>query len=288
MSRERNAAFLPVYDRELGAQTAQEPYRRKLSFIWKRLEATAALRTTSQHKRADRAQGSAGTSQNLAFSWGEELSNELQLVQESLLADGEVSVAQGQLATLLRQVQVFGFHFTAIDVRQHSERHAAALAELLQAIGLCHHAYTDLDEQERIEILTGLLSDPRVLPRHELHLSPATKHVLQTFDAIHQAREEFGAKAVTSYIISMTRSLSDRLEVQFFWKEAVISGLSFMPRFETIDDLRSCASILQSAFTHPNYHAWLASSTHLQQPVMLEYSDSTHGAGILTSTCDLH
>ncbi len=287
-SLERDAALLPAYDRELGAQTAQEPYRRKLSFIWKRLEATAAPRTTSQHKRSDRAQGSAGTSQNLAFSSAEELSNELQLVQESLLADGEVSVAQGQLATLLRQVQVFGFHFTAIDVRQHSERHAAALAELLQAIGLCHHAYTDLDEQERIEILTGLLSDPRVLPRHELHLSPATKHVLQTFDAIHQAREEFGAKAVTSYIISMTRSVSDLLEVQFFCKEAGITGLSIVPLFETIDDLRSCTSILQSAFTHPNYHDWLASSSNLQQQVMLGYSDSSKDGGILTSSWELY
>ncbi|MFL5664670.1 MAG: phosphoenolpyruvate carboxylase, partial [Ktedonobacteraceae bacterium] len=246
-SLERDAALFPEYDRELGTQTAQEPYRRKLSFIWKRLEAT------TQYKRSDGAQGSTSVAQELAFSSAEELFKELQLVQESLLADGEMSVAQGQLATLLRQVQVFGFHFAAIDVRQHSERHAAALADLLQATGLYHEAYTDLNEPARIEILTGLLSDPRVLPRHEIHLSPATEHILQTFDAIRQAREEFGARAITSYIISMTRSLSDLLEVQFFCKEAGITDLSIVPLFETIDDLRSCASILQSAFTHLNY-----------------------------------
>lgn len=286
-SLERDAALLPAYDRELGAQTAQEPYRRKLSFIWKRLEATAVPRATAQHRRSSSAQGSTAIAQNLAFSSAEELFNELQLVQESLLADGEVSVAQEQLATLLRQVQVFGFHFAAIDVRQHSERHAAALAELLQTIGLCQDAYTDLDEQARIEILTRLLSDPRVLPRHQLHLSPATEHTLQTFDAIRQAREEFGPRAVTSYIISMTRSLSDLLEVQFFCKEAGLTGLSIVPLFETIDDLRSCTSILQSAFTHLNYRDWLASS-NLQQQVMLGYSDSSKDGGILTSSWELY
>ncbi|MFL5627036.1 MAG: phosphoenolpyruvate carboxylase, partial [Ktedonobacteraceae bacterium] len=285
---ERDAALLPTYDRELGAQTAQEPYRRKLSFIWKRLEATAAPHyDTSLLQQPGKTYPGASTHQELAFTSAEELLNELQLVQESLLADSEMSVAQGQLATLLRQVQVFGLHFATIDVRQHSERHAAALAELLQATGLCQDTYTDLDEQARVDILTQLLSDPRVLPRHELHLSPTTEHVLQTFDAIRQAREEFGAKAVTSYIISMSRNLSDLLEVQFFCKEAGITNLAIVPLFETIDDLRSCTTILQNAFTHPNYRAWLASCNQ-QQQVMLGYSDSSKDGGILTSSWELY
>ncbi|MFL5660661.1 MAG: phosphoenolpyruvate carboxylase, partial [Ktedonobacteraceae bacterium] len=100
-------------------------------------------------------------------------------------------------------------------------------------------------------------------------------------------REEFGASAITSYIISMTRSLSDLLEVQFFCKEAGITDLSIVPLFETIDDLRSCASILQSAFTHLNYRDWLASS-NLQQQVMLGYSDSSKDGGILTSSWELY
>src|SRR5258708_37191585 len=43
--------------------------------------------------------------------------------------------------TLIRQVQVFGFHFAALDVRQHSERHASALSELLHATGLLEDLY---------------------------------------------------------------------------------------------------------------------------------------------------
>ena len=137
-------------------------------------------------------------------------------------------------------------------MRQHSERHASALAELLKVTGLRQDDYSTLTESERVDILTHLLSDPRVLPRHELILSEETRHVLDTFDAIRQAREEFGEKAVTCYIISMARTVSDLLEVQFFCKEAGITRLPIVPLFETIDDLRSCPGIMENIFTQAN------------------------------------
>jgi len=265
-SLDRDAALLPDYDWELGLQTALEPYRRKLSFIWKRLGAAQSP---------------------IAYGSAKELLDDLLLVQKSLLADGEQQVAQGQLAILIRQVQIFGFHFAALDVRQHSERHATALAELLQATGLREDNYAELNEEERVRILGNLLSDPRVLPRHGLSLSEESGHVLQTFDAIRQARNKFGEKAVTCYIISMTCALSGLLEVQFFCKEAGIAALPIVPLFETIDDLRTCTDILESAFTHPNYRRWLASCNY-QQQVMLGYSDSSKDGGILTSSWELY
>ncbi len=270
-----DAALLPDYDRELGPQTAEEPYRRKLSFMWTRL---GALQAAGQ-------QDSNG--KTIAYTSVEELLSDLYLVQESLLADGEQTIAEGQLATLIRAVQVFGFHFAALDVRQHSERHAAALAELLRVTGLRTDDYMTLDEHERVHILEGLLSDPRILPRSEYHLSAETRHILDTFAMIRRVREEFGEQAITCYIISMAATLSDLLEVQFFCKETGIVGLPIVPLFETIDDLRNCTGILDTAFTHPNYRAWLA-TCHDRQQVMLGYSDSSKDGGILTSSWELY
>ena len=144
-----------------------------------------------------------------------------------------------------------------------------------------------LDEHERVRILEGLLSDPRILPRSELPLSAETRHILDTFAMIRRVREEFGEHAITCYIISMARTLSDLLEVQFFCKEMGIVGLPIVPLFETIDDLRNCTAILDSAFTHPNYRAWLATCDDRQQ-VMLGYSDSSKDGGILTSSWELY
>ncbi len=265
------------YDRELGPQTAQEPYRRKLSFMWKRLGATLTL-----HERYDDGKGS-----GVFYSRVDELLADLELMRESLVADGEQDVTLGKLAELIRQVQVFGFYFAAMDVRQHSERHASALAELLCVTGLLQDDYRSLDEAKRVRLLEDLLRDPRVLPRHELKLSVETSHLFATFDAIRRAREEFGSHAVTCYIISMARTLSDLLEVQFFCKEAGIVGLPIVPLFETIEDLRSCTTILERAFTHPIYRAHME-MCHNQQQVMLGYSDSSKDGGILTSSWELY
>ena len=290
-SLECDAALLPDYDHELGSQTALEPYRRKLSFMWKRLETTTTPGSTvgadlSRPSPIYRPSGKPHDS-SIAYHSAQEVLADLLLIRDSLLADGEQHVAHGQLATLIRQVQVFGFHFAALDVRQHSERHSSALAELLKITGLRRDDYNALPESERVSFLTNLLSDPRVLPRYELNVSKETQHVLSTFDAIRQAREEFGEQAITCYIISMSRTVSDLLEVQFFCKEAGITNLPIVPLFETIDDLRSCTDTLESAFHQPNYRRWITSCGN-QQQVMLGYSDSSKDGGILTSSWELY
>ena len=271
-----DALCMPDFDRELGPQTAQEPYRRKLSFMWKRLGATLTVY-----------EGNDGKEDHFFYHRADELLVDLMLVRESLIADGEQDLTLGRLTKLIRQVQVFGFHFAALDVRQHSESHASALAELLQVTGLIQGDYRSLDEAERILVLEDLLGDPRILPRHTFNLSAETTQILATFDAIATAREEFGRNAITSYIISMARTLSDLLEVLFFCKEAGIYGLPIVPLFETIDDLRSCTSILEDAFNHSIYRQHVE-TCQSQQQIMLGYSDSSKDGGILTSSWELY
>lgn len=286
-SLDHDAELLPAYNRELGPQTALEPYRRKLSFMWKRLEAT--LENHHPHSETPwTVEASTEThTPRQAYRRADELLADLYLIRDSLLADSEMALAEGTLARLIRQVEVFGFYFVALDVRQHSKRHSSALAELLQATGLRQDDYTALPEDERVGILENLLRDPRLLTRPGLQLSPQTTHILNTFRAIRYARDEYGKQAVTCYIISMSHTLSDLLEVQFFCKETGITDLPIVPLFETIDDLDQCTEILDHAFTHPDYQAYLERCRREQQ-VMLGYSDSSKDGGILTSSWELY
>jgi phosphoenolpyruvate carboxylase len=276
-SLQHDAELLPDFDNELGPEAMLEPYRRKLSFMWKRLE---DIGRDAGHDKIDHGGGR-------DKSGPYDLLHDLRLIQRSLLADGEVSLACGRLAKLIRQVEVFAFHFAALDVRQHSERHAAALAELLRVTGLCGNDYLQFNEAERVALLEHLLRDPRLLWRPGLALSQQTTHVIQTFQAIRQAREEFGTQAIACYVISMANALSDLLEVQFFCKEAGITDLPIVPLFETISDLRACTDIVERAFTHPDYQAYVGACHH-QQQVMLGYSDSSKDGGILTSSWELY
>jgi phosphoenolpyruvate carboxylase len=87
------ATRLPDYDRELGLQTAQEPYRRKLSFVWKRLEATISVRNfvVLEQRRQDFSLEKADNigDTTIAYRCSQELLDDLMIVQKSLLADGE-------------------------------------------------------------------------------------------------------------------------------------------------------------------------------------------------------
>jgi phosphoenolpyruvate carboxylase len=301
-SLEHDAACLPDYSQELGPQTALEPYRAKLSFMWKRLEATRSVPTPTNAAFSFNSPDTPDSTETIdgpnhsqvkqtektdRYESTEEFLADLHIVRASLLADGETALANGNLLKLMRQVETFGFYFAALDVRQHSERHASALAELLRMTGLRDDDYTQLPEEERVHLLEYLLRDPRVLTRPGLQLSNETSHILQTFQAIRFARETYGKHAITCYIISMTHTLSDLLEVQFFCKEASITDLPIVPLFETIDDLRGCTSILEQAFIHPDYQAYLA-QCHNEQQVMLGYSDSSKDGGILTSGWELY
>jgi phosphoenolpyruvate carboxylase len=289
-SLEYDIACLPDYAQEMGAQTALEPYRAKLSFMWKRLGTTISTpattntqflftnSNTSQEKQIEKID---------RYKSVEEFLADLHLVHESLRADGESALANGRLLKLIRQVETFGFYFAALDVRQHSERHASALAELLRVTGLRDDDYTQLEEEERVRLLEYLLRDPRILSRPGLQLSNETSHILSTFQAMHFARETYGKRAITCYIISMSHALSDLLEVQLFCKEVGMTDLPIVPLFETIDDLRASASILEQAFVHPDYQTYLAQCQHEQQ-VMLGYSDSSKDGGILTSGWELY
>ncbi|MBV9020014.1 MAG: phosphoenolpyruvate carboxylase, partial [Ktedonobacteraceae bacterium] len=281
-SLDEDARRLPAYNQERGKRGTLEPYRLKLSFIWKRLEPLVPAEGRGPIYRVPGVEERA-----VAYNSAQELLDDLKLVRDSLLADGEQELAQGELARLICQVEVFGFHFAALDVRQHSERHAAALAELLHITKVTQQDYMQLEEAERLKVLEMLLRDPRILSRPGLHLSTDTCHVLETFKNIHQAREDFGKGAVVCYIISMSHALSDLLEIQFFCKEVGIDDLPIVPLFETINDLRSCSGILEHAFNHPDYQAYLQQCKQ-QQQVMLGYSDSSKDGGILTSSWELY
>jgi phosphoenolpyruvate carboxylase len=49
---------------------------------------------------------------------------DLKVLANSLKLNGSANLAGGRLRSLLRAVQVFGFHLAPIDLRQNSEVHA--------------------------------------------------------------------------------------------------------------------------------------------------------------------
>jgi phosphoenolpyruvate carboxylase len=98
---------------------------------------------------------------------------------------------------------------------------------------------------------------------------------------LKKAIELFGEEAVGAYVISMTRDLSDILEVQVFERFVGVS-LDIAPLFETLGDLEAAPAILERMFACAPYRAHLR-SRHDHQMIMLGYSDSNKDCGYLTA-----
>ena len=98
----RDERELPRYTEEIGDQNEDEPYRRKLSFVWRRL---------GNELEGD----GAGYESAAAFA------GDLDLLDASLRANRGGRVAAGRLASLRRRVELFGFHLAKLDVRLHAD-----------------------------------------------------------------------------------------------------------------------------------------------------------------------
>jgi phosphoenolpyruvate carboxylase len=93
---------LPGYADELADRNLDEPYRRKLSFVWRRLR--NALEDAEPSYTS-----------SVAFA------TDLDLLDRSLRAGRASRVADGRLAALRRRVELFGFHLAKLDVRVHAD-----------------------------------------------------------------------------------------------------------------------------------------------------------------------
>ncbi len=273
---------------------ADEPYRRALTGIYARLEATA--KALGQHAALRHAVGDAPP-----YASADELYRDLALIAESLAQQGAMLIVSGRLQRVLRAVQVFGFHLAPIDLRQNSEVHERTVGELLARAGRIPslEGYGALSEEARIALLAEEIASPRPLYSPHIDYSEETQGELAIFFAARELRARYGAAALPNAIISKTDGASDLLEVALLLKEAGLLkpssapeespslAMNVIPLFETIGDLRNGPAIMQRLFGLPAYRALVASRGD-EQEVMLGYSDSNKDGGFLTSGWELY
>jgi len=270
------------------AARADEPYRRAVRVIRARLSAT----TAEILDREPENQLDLGLE---PYAGPAELRADLDTVDASLRANGSALLADDRLAQLREAMDVFGFHLSALDMRQNSDVHQEVISELLAWAGV-HPDYASLPEDERVTVLIDELGTRRPLLSERAQLSDLARSELGVIEAAARAIEIYGPRAIPNYIISMCRSVSDMLEAAILLKEVGLLDVSgpepycpvgIVPLFETIDDLRGGAAILEAALELPLYRA-IVHARDENQEVMLGYSDSNKDGGYLAANWALY
>jgi len=266
-----------------------QPYRRAVIGIHARVAATLRALT----RQEPRVKATVGE----AYPSPLELLADLRVLEASMRSHHGAPLVAMRLGPLIRAVDVFGFHLATTDLRQNSDRHEAAVADLLAQARL-EERYASLSEERKQTCLLAALADPRALKVPTARYAPETESELAIFETARRLRESFGAAAIRHAIISHTESVSDLLEVLVLQKECGLmrgalgdadaaASLIVSPLFETIDDLRSAEPIMRAFYALPGIEALIRNSGATQD-VMLGYSDSNKDGGYFTSNWELH
>lgn len=229
---------VPDLAHDLARRFPDEPLRQRIRLIAARLSRT--------RNRLINGRGPAKG----AYKTPAALMNELVELEMLLRTRGLSRVADGELRNLAWQVATFGFHGPALEVRQHSAVHVAALRD------------------------AG---------------GPAARETAALLRAIAGLQGRFGAESCHHYVISFTRSAKDVLAVLELARRATDTPpeLDLVPLFETADALAGCGRILDDLLTNRTYRAHLATRADRQE-VMLGYSDSTKESGSLAAAWMLY
>ncbi|BDB27248.1 phosphoenolpyruvate carboxylase [Cupriavidus sp. P-10] len=269
--------------------TVDEPYRRGLAYVSQKLRGTLDLLTSESQGASVRKED--------RYRDPRDLLDDLSQFQVSLEHAGNGRLARGELRSLIKAVEIFGFHLAPIDLRQSAEVHARTIAELFMRAGVCAD-YLGQPESERRRLLEVELASERPLWSPLGTYSDETSSEMAILATARELRETYGPSIVKNCIISKTSNVSDLLAVAVLLKEAGLISfaqnclegsetISIVPLFETIADLRAAGSIMHELFGVPAYRKLIVRQGD-EHEIMLGYSDSNKDGGYLTSCWEIY
>jgi len=263
-SLEQDKKYLPDLAAELDRYESTEIYRKKFSFIHRRLEYVLSDKK-GKYKNAD------------------EFISDLLIIQESLNKNQGYSASGGDLRRLIVQAKAFRFYLARLDFRDHAQKVHTAIEELLGPHGM-----------ESQVLLNKIASTG---PRKSNVSSHDAKDILAQFKTFRQLKELFDQDIVDTYILSMTQKPEDMLALLYLAKnEGLVhvahkrvkkAAVGIVPLFETIQALQNCHEIMEELFSIPLYRSYLKARGDVQE-IMLGYSDSSKDGGYLAANWHLY
>ncbi|GAA4788681.1 phosphoenolpyruvate carboxylase [Olivibacter ginsenosidimutans] len=190
---------------------------------------------------------------------------------------------------LLRKIKLFGTYFATLDIRQDSSILRKTYHYLINRFTETKVAgdFKTLSEEGKIAAVRF----------EELDLAAEgiddalIEDTLDTIAYIQQMQQSGGEKACHRFIISNCQQASDILCLMelFLWKgwKKNTLAIDFVPLFETVDDLKRAATVMELLYNNPAYQQHLKYRGN-KQTIMLGFSDSTKDGGYLMANWSIY
>ena len=251
-----------------------EPWRQYVSLLLVQLE------NTISEKFAD---------SNSYYKSSTILEEDLKFLREILIQNGLKGLAEDLLFPVERTVKCFGFHLAKLDIRQNSAFHDKAISQILKTIGEKDYDFENWNEDKRVNFLNKLLTSNSPITDITVSYGTEADNVLDCYSVVRQHINQYGSDGIGSFIVSMTRNLSDLLVVYLLMRERQLlnTNIRVVPLLETILDLRNGPEILKKFLQHAITNERAGKLTHKQE-IMLGYSDSNKDGGTIASKWNVY
>ncbi|MFV8340396.1 phosphoenolpyruvate carboxylase [Flavobacterium sp. LB3P21] len=219
----------------------------------------------------------------------EEFKSQLSKIKQ-IVIDQHQSLYLDELDALLIKVNLFGFHFASLDIRQNSKIHDAVFNDVVEFYlktnpDVFPKNYFELKEEDKLKVLSNVSGnlDAAVFPNEMTRL---TIESIQAIKIIQENNGEFGANR---YIISNNESALNVMETFALFRLSNWENppVDIIPLFESVDDLQNAHEIMEKLYTNPTYAAHLASRNN-KQTIMLGFSDGTKDGGYLMANWSIY
>lgn len=211
-----------------------------------------------------------------------QLRENFEILEKSLKKSKAYPVFKDSFKRAFEHLDHFENITASLDLRQDSAVHEEAIHDLVKQLGLGAD-YSESSEEQKCKTLSRLYEKRVDISSLKTPAGSALYRVLSPLEKLSKK----GAGGLGVYIISMTRAVSDFLELQCLLKISNLTSIPIVPLFETRADLAASHEILDSVFKNSIYREHLQ-STGNHQIVMLGYSDSNKDAGYFSSTWEVY
>src|SRR5260221_12953714 len=143
--------------------------------------------------------------QDKGYRSAADLRSDLILLSSALDAVGAVRIGRTEVWPVIRIVDVFGFHGAVLDIRQNSQFHDQAVAQLLTAAGIpLPKPYPEQTQEERLPLLLAELNSRRPFLAPDVSVGAETEAVLSCYRVLKEDRDRFGLRGIGSFSLCIT------------------------------------------------------------------------------------
>lgn len=195
-----------------------------------------------------------------------------------------------EIEKLINKVNLFGFHFATLDIRQNSRIHDKVVQAVLSNLDSQNNTalaneYENLDEKAKLNALLSLKGSINT----EDFKDDNTRLTLESILAMRTIQERNGEQGANRYIISNNENAHNVLELLTLFEllDWDKPSVDIVPLFETVDDLKEAGEAMRKLYENERYAAHLKARGN-RQTIMLGFSDGTKDGGYLMANWSIY